>query len=981
MVKKNTNPVEFVMTLTEHRVFGHVLAPYLVQKNIKGTFYTALGVANSNEKGFEGYTYSDAENRLIELHENYSDEKLARKFSRNKGSKDFLNSLETAFFQKYIEPYIDKQIDKAIGLIAENGIKLFYKPLNYSNIYEEDEVEIMPGFALPVFHFGLTGEGLNYFLKMVYSGERVDILHKKPVVLTDTPASIIVQNVLYRFEQMTAKKLTPFFEKENIKVPASLTEKYLKKFVFNVVKDFEVEAEGFDVQKIDNEKKALISVEKGLDTLPMLVLYFQYGKKQFFAGDKNGVAVDLTHSTGTYTFLKYMRDIEWEEHVKAALNKAGLRLVNNQLRFTAHQQTENDSSGYGLIGWLNAHSHHLSELGIEVIQPDEGARFFTGPQSIDLKLKMEDDWFDLYAIVTFGEFQIPFIQLRKNILKGQREFILPNGEVAILPEEWFARYREIARLGEKNNDSLKFKKHHFKLLQENLEGIDRKIEKRLSELDPSEFEKVEIPAGLKAGLRKYQLQGFSWLYSMYVKKFGACLADDMGLGKTLQTLALLLKIKEESEKTAITHSEFEGQQLLFPVETESMPASLIVVPTSLIHNWQNEIRKFAPGLRVYQHVGSQRKKGQSFRKVIYFYDVILTTYGIARNDITMLEILPINYLILDESQYIKNPGSKVYQSVCKLNPKHKLVLTGTPIENSLSDLWAQMNFLNSGLLGNFSFFQNEFIYPVEKMNDEEKQKQLKYLISPFILRRKKEEVEPDLPPLTLQEYYCEMTEDQQKIYEEQKSEIRNSLLETIEKKGFKKSSFHVLQGLTRLRQLANHPALVKGQNSDSGKFNEVIASLEELLAENHKVLVFSSFVTHLQLFETEFNERGWEYCLLTGQTKNREKIIDDFQDNPSKRIFLISLKAGGVGLNLTSADYIFMLDPWWNPAAENQAISRAHRIGQEKKVIVYRFISEDTIEEKIQSLKERKSALAERFITSTSPFDATSADEIMGLFS
>ena len=364
-----------------------------------------------------------------------------------------------------------------------------------------------------------------------------------------------------------------------------------------------------------------------------------------------------------------------------------------------------------------------------------------------------------------------------------------------------------------------------------------------------------------------------------------------------------------------------------------------------------------------------------------YYDLIITTYGTIRNDYELLANVCFNYLILDESQNIKNSGSKTYQAVCEIQAKHRLVLTGTPIENSLTDLWSQLNFLNPGLLGSLQFFKKEYIQPIEKMNDEEKQKQLYRMISPFILRRTKEQVAKDLPPLTEHIRFCQMTEEQSKIYEEQKSLIRNSLLENIEKQGIEKTTFLALQGLTRLRQLANHPALYNFPDADSGKFNEVIQSMENLMAEHHKVLIFSSFVTHLKLFQTEFEKRHWDYCLLTGQTQNREGVIHEFQSNNRKRIFLISLKAGGVGLNLTSADYIFILDPWWNPAAENQAINRAHRIGQDKKVFVYRFITEDTIEEKIQVLKERKTALADQFITTNNPFQSISKEEMVELFS
>ena len=335
------------------------------------------------------------------------------------------------------------------------------------------------------------------------------------------------------------------------------------------------------------------------------------------------------------------------------------------------------------------------------------------------------------------------------------------------------------------------------------------------------------------------------------------------------------------------------------------------------------------------------------------------------------------YVILDESQYVKNPESKTYKAVIQLKSAHRLVLTGTPIENSLSDLWAQMNFLNPGLLGSYNWFQKTFITSIEKHSDPEQQKMLQYLIYPFILRRKKDEVARELPPLTEHIVYCAMAEEQEKLYEEAKSVIRNAILENIDKEGIKKSSFVVLQGLTKLRQLANHPSLLDKESEEvSGKFEQMLSMLENLVAENHKVLIFSSFVTHLQLIEERIKQQNWRYSLLTGKTTDREKVIGQFQNDPENYIFLISLKAGGVGLNLTAAEYVFITDPWWNPAAENQAISRAHRIGQQKNVFVYRFITENSIEEKIQVLKERKSSLADKFINSNNPFAEITREEI-----
>jgi SNF2 family DNA or RNA helicase len=417
-----------------------------------------------------------------------------------------------------------------------------------------------------------------------------------------------------------------------------------------------------------------------------------------------------------------------------------------------------------------------------------------------------------------------------------------------------------------------------------------------------------------------------------------------------------------------------------PAFTEGKPlnTSLIVMPVSLIHNWENEIIKFAPTLKVYKFFGTQRTR--NFDDLLNV-DVVLASYGVVRNDIESLRNLNFKYVILDESQLIKNPDSKIYKAIIQLQSEHKLVLTGTPIENSLTDLWAQLNFLNRDLLKNQHYFREEFVVPIERYHDEEKQRKLLIIINPFILRRKKEEVVKELPLLSEQILYCDMTEEQQKIYESEKSSVRNIIYESFENKGFEKSSILILKALNKLRLLANHPVLTEPDyTSDSGKFDEIVRSIENVVQEQHKVLIFSSYVKHLNIVANYIKQQNIEFAMLTGASKNRQNIIEKFQKDENTRVFLISLKAGGIGLNLTAADYVFILDPWWNPAAENQAISRAHRIGQDKKVFVYRFISRDTIEEKIKLLQQRKSAIAEIFINNNNPFRSFKKDEIEDLF-
>jgi SNF2 family DNA or RNA helicase len=349
-----------------------------------------------------------------------------------------------------------------------------------------------------------------------------------------------------------------------------------------------------------------------------------------------------------------------------------------------------------------------------------------------------------------------------------------------------------------------------------------------------------------------------------------------------------------------------------------------------------------------------------------------------RQDIEILNLFQFHYIILDESQVIKNPSSMIFKTVTRLRADYRLVLTGTPVENSLTDLWTQLNFVNPGLLGNLSFFRREYAKPIEKKGDDDKEIQLRKIIKPFILRRTKEMVAKDLPPVTEQTVFCDMTDEQGELYEKEKSAVRNSILKNIESSGLEKSAIVVLQGLMKLRQISNHPVMAyEDYGAGSGKFEAVLHDIESVISEGHKILIFSSFVKHLDLYAAVLNKQRTKFSMLTGASTNREKIVNSFQGDPSNRIFLISLKAGGVGLNLTAADYVFILDPWWNPAAEIQALNRAHRIGQDKSVFVYRYISSDTIEEKIIRLQEKKSRLADTFIHSNNPLKDIDLNQIL----
>lgn len=976
--------IEFIIALTDHRFLGKIFQPFFIEKKEK--FYSVVRLVKSRELKDTIYPFNTFEKRLVEIIEKYSDEALAKRFSRAKNVSEFYASLNKSFFEKHVTPFIEQKMYEVVSVLMLSPVRLLKKDAKYSNLYDEDEIVVPPIFAKPVFSFHRNKTLIRYQLKVYLENNEINLQSKALKVVTNDPCLVLYHGKLLVFEKINAKRLLPFFEKESVDVPVSIEEKYFSGFVLNTIRRFNVQAEGFEIINSDAEKKAILSFEQNLQYRPVFVLKFEYGNERFGSNSSNKVAVDLKKKNGTFVFQKTIRDFTWEESVIRIMKSLRLHEEHGFYSLKGMDLLETAHAFYYLVNWLNNNKQKLEKKGIWLEQKKLEKKYFTGKQELTVETKVKGDWFDVYAVVNFGEFQIPFIKLKKYILNDVREFELPNGEIAILPEEWFARYKGILPFIKQKGENIHLEKHHFTLLHDLIRETDKSLFQKFNGLSGKQKEVVALPQRLKAKLRSYQHEGFQWMFALYKNGMGGCLADDMGLGKTLQTLTLLLKLKREKQNIKVKNDVPGNTQLnIFTSETEMeeslQPASLIIVPTSLVHNWENEIKKFTPSLHVYKHIGSQRKKAGDLENIAHFYDIILTTYGTVRNDSEYLKNIDFFYLILDESQSVKNSASKTYKAVISLRAKNRLVITGTPIENSLSDLWSQLNFLNPGLLGNMAFFRRWFITPIEKHGNEEQQSKLQVLIRPFILRRKKVDVAKDLPPLMEEVRVCPMETEQQRMYEKEKSVIRNTILSAIEKDGINKSQFVVLQGLTKLRQLANHPSLLeKNAVQSSGKFEEIFRMLENLIAENHKVLIFSSFVTHLELLENRIINENWKFSKLTGQTANRKKVIEEFQNNSENRIFLISLKAGGVGLNLTQADYVFIIDPWWNPAAENQAINRAHRIGQDKHVFVYRFITENSIEEKIQKLKDRKSSLADKFINSNNPFEKITQEEIVDLF-
>jgi superfamily II DNA or RNA helicase len=550
------------------------------------------------------------------------------------------------------------------------------------------------------------------------------------------------------------------------------------------------------------------------------------------------------------------------------------------------------------------------------------------------------DWFDVTVQCDFGGVQANLPALLA-AARDRREWIeLSDGTWGMVPEQWLKQYAGIASLGQAEATTIRFRNNQAALLDAWLAGqpdvsIDDLFHRTRERLAAAgKAEPAEAPEGFRGTLRPYQQEGLGWLRYLQQMGFGGCLADDMGLGKTVQVLALLEERRMRRAK-------------------EKLPPSLIIVPRSLLFNWMQEAAKFAPELRLLDFTGGGRAVDAAAWKGI---DVILTTYGTLRRDIEQLKELEFDYVILDEAQAVKNAAALTAKSVRLLRARHRLAMSGTPVENHLGEVWSLFEFLNPGLLGAASAFSQS----IARDAAPEQRALLGRALRPFMLRRTKGQVAKDLPDRQEDTVYCEMETAQRKHYDELRDYYRKALLEKVATDGINKSKIVVLEALLRLRQAACHPALIdKARAAEScAKFDALLPQLAEVIEEGHKALVFSQFTGFLALLRKELDERGIVYEYLDGKTRDRQARVERFQTDSACPLFLISLKAGGVGLNLTAAEYVFLLDPWWNPAVEAQAIDRAHRIGQTRKVMAYRLIARDTVEEKVLALQEGKRELA-----------------------
>lgn len=972
-----TQPFQVIYSFFEHEFLGFLFEAYVVQVDGRGrlTFqHQHISMTNAEEFGAR---LDEIDFKLIRLMDEIRQDVIVKKHYEKKiaVSEFFLKVYDKnkgdAILQEVLENYVEARRSQILELL-QNDKMIFEMGKDGEPTYRK--VDMAPVKCKVLFHFRRNEENTHYFPSLKYEGEFLEFQYKNSLIINNKPAYMLVNNSLYSFEkEVDGKKIKPFLNKKFIEIPKKSEELWFQKFGAPLIASFDVYGKGVGFA-INTEryqaKPVLTFTELATVAQPTLVfageneqeevqhddakivfeLTFQYGDYNFSASDASPSSVSIEKNDDAYTFHKVKRALDLEKSKIDLLAETGMKLRNAKFQMLRSEA----------FGWLQLNSELLEREKFIVRQNGKDTkRYFIGTSTIALSIVEGRDWFDVNAVVRFGEFEVPFIQLRKHIVNKIREFILPNREIAVIPEEWFAQYSALFAFMDHHDDDLRLKKHHVSLVQELQAGalaqvtMSRKLEK-LQHFD--HIDDIPLPAGFKGELRPYQKAGYNWMNFLRNYNFGGCLADDMGLGKTIQTLAMLLNEKERGS---------EG-------------ATLLIMPTSLIYNWEKEAQKFAPALKLLIYTGANRIKNP---ELFAQYDLILTSYGTARVDIDIIKNYHYNYVILDESQAIKNPTSQIAKEVAKLNSKYKLVLSGTPIENSTLDLWSQMTFVNPGLLGTQTFFKKEFMNAIEKGANETAMKKLHAIIKPFILRRHKSQVATELPAKVENIRYCKMTEEQEHLYEEVKSSFRNNILEQIEKNGFTKSQIMILQGLTKLRQLANHPKMVDEDYQDSsGKLEEVIEMLENATQSDHKVLVFSQFVKHLSIVKAYLEKEKIAYAYLDGSTRDREEQVNYFQNNKEVKVFLISLKAGGVGLNLTAADYVFILDPWWNPAAEAQAVDRAHRIGQDKTVFIYKFITKNSVEEKILALQNAKLKLSTDLITTEESFvKALSKEDISAL--
>ena len=866
------------------------------------------------------------------------------------------NEVATVKFYTGIASFINKHNKAPVAADLQALRAMVLNPLGLAAFYHKPEVSenISPASLVPVQLALLqTGLELQVYLKGDFyeiSGQLV--IGDKTYALNNLPVKygyfILAENILHLVGNMDLLRVMTYFKKHNniVVLHQSKFEEFRKSILARLEDSIRINyawlvaatKEQLEENSFDAPPQQLIYLsDAGVHVRISPVM--RYGevevsvlsKRQLYARDQkdNAFIVDrdeVAENNFTTLLLKQHPDFAEQLHQQA-------------FYLTKKQFLE---EAWFLDAFEEWKGHQIKILGFNEIEKN---KLNPNKGKVSVKVTSGLDWFNTDLEVRYAGQKASLRQLHKSLKNGNKYVTLDDGTLGMLPVEWIKKMAAYFDAGEIEEEKIRTPFINFSTVQALYETamlsdeVQQQIELYYSKL--SDFENIKIvatPKDLHAELRHYQQQGLNWLNFLDEFNFGGCLADDMGLGKTIQVIAFMLLLRQK-----------HGPQ-----------THLVMVPTSIIFNWQQELEKFAPSLKVLTIHGANRvKNNHTFKK----YDVVLTSYGMLLSNIHFIRSFIFSYIFLDESQAIKNPDSQRYKACRLLQSKNKIVLTGTPIENNTFDLYGQLSFACPGLLGNQQYFKDIYSQPIDKFGDTKRAIELQQKVNPFILRRTKKQVATELPEKTEMIIYCEMGIEQRKIYDAYEKEFRNYLLHQPEE-DLPRESMHVLQGLTKLRQICNSPALLK----DNAFYGDTSAKIEVLVEQieskhrHHKILVFSQFVGMLELIRKELAAKYIPFEWLTGQTKDRATAVNNFQKNDDVRVFLISLKAGGTGLNLTEADYVYLVDPWWNPAVENQAIDRCYRIGQDKHVVAVRLICPDTIEEKIMKMQANKKELVSDLI-------------------
>ena len=932
--------------------------------NETGTVFTGKVEKLELSKFVNTDNYPDQDKQLLQQIRKLNDTEVNKYVSRN--------SPFSGIWENIIHHEDDELPEETKSLIAEYWypklLKLFNEQKDNALVYFLPQgkkfvtssllpVQLADETAIPVIHVNTVKTQIEIACYVQVNGVEV------PLQENEWSSFMLFKyaDTLYNWSrQEDILEIERFANKENLLISKDDWPDYLKKNIIPLTKDYKVRFDEQLVQEVKdgNPEVRVLLQEKGDYLLFVPVFSYKGFETRFNAKDIITLPVNdkvLEIHRNRQTELQFIKKLESLHsnfiHPEGAATLAlkGADVLKNN--------------------WFFLFVDSMKEMNVPVAGFDvlKNFRFNTARPSTEIHISNGVDWFDAKVKVVFGEQQVSIDEIKRALVNKQQFVQLNDGTLGILPENWLKKYSLLFRVGEGKNNALRLSKYHLSVIDELYEERNEaevliELEEKYNRLRGfNRIKEIDPPQRLAHILRPYQVAGYHWLNYLSEVGWGGILADDMGLGKTVQALSFLQFYRD-------THDALKA---------------IVVCPTTLMFNWENEIKKFTPDLTYHIHHGADRSRNKEGFKG---HNVIITTYGTLRSDIKLLTEIHFDYVILDESQAIKNPQSKVTKAAGLLISKNRLCMSGTPLQNNTFDIYAQMNFLNPGMLGSVEYFRNEFATPIDKFGEQDRKEHLKKLLYPFILRRTKEQVAKDLPEKTETILFCEMQAEQREIYEAFRMDYRNKILGVINEQGIQKSQLTILQGLMKLRQICDSPAIMNEPEkypNHSIKLDEIAREITENIS-NHKALVFSQFLGMLALIKEKLKSLDVPFEYFDGSTPahEREKAINRFQDDDNCRAFLISLKAGGVGLNLTAADYVYIVDPWWNPAVEQQAIDRTHRIGQTKNIFAYRMICKDTIEDKILQLQEKKRSLARDLIADDNTFvKSLSRDDVEYLFS